>query len=188
MTISRHFFLVTLVGIMVSEVALAEGSRISLSLMSWGDSLSIISPPGERSELLSSSLGVCPGLSSELLVSSPFSLEAGMCFFLGMSSAGFPSNRLPSGYFYSARNLPLFGINAHAIGWWEVENNRVALGLGVPLLLHGVRWPEPDQGYSLEPESPLGTGMFFSARWQRTKWPGESARSSGSSVLQRSSA
>lgn len=154
-----------------TEVHAQKGSlALSIGVSSWQDAISILSPQGQMTELLVSSIGASPSVSFVYAGSDTFALEASAGFLFGLGNAGNSSDSKALGFSYSARNVRIQGLITQVVGWRRLAQGSSSVGLGLPILIQSREWPNPQGGYSVSAKNDPVMGFFIAMRWRRSEW------------------
>jgi hypothetical protein len=144
-------------------------SQVSLS--SWQETLQLSGTTifnnengGDEVDVLTDSLGICPGIGYRKPFSPIWSWDVNACAFFGRASLDLSSNSASSGVSYDSKNNTVIGLQSSVGLLWNVAKSKHQLGIALPIIIRHSSWSAP-VGASISPETALLTGIQLESRF-----------------------
>lgn len=135
-----------------------------LSLSSWQETFQLTSP-GNEVDLISTPLGLCPGVGYRKHFASAWAWDANGCAFFGSANLGVSATASNSNLSYTTtRNNFVVGLQSSIGVLWNGTGEKHQFGIGVPLVLSHESFSGPAVG-SISSGTQVQTGVLLETRF-----------------------
>jgi len=135
---------------------------VFLSYISWQDHVDLIQTSnGAKVPLLNTSSGSCSGLGRKW-ENADFEFFFDACYIMGKSTV---SSIVPS-VTHKQNNVSVSGIYGGPGVYWKGLADNVSAGFQIPIMTRSGEWDPPNNGYTVDDESPIKAGISVQTKWR----------------------